>query len=95
MHEHARAVDALPVEGAVGKVVDPVPGELDGLEPIHSALAQDLWQISVVAEGVRKPAQPQLVVGEREFLPKESPADECLSYERFTRGQVGVRLHPE
>ena len=95
VHQHARSIDALPVEGAVWKVGDLVPGELDGLEPVHSALLQNLRQVAVVAEGVGQPAQSQLFVAQPELLLQEAPADERLPNQGLAPGDVGVRLHPE
>jgi hypothetical protein len=95
VHEHGGSVDPLPVEAAVGEVVDGVPRELDGLEPVHPRSPEDLRQVAVVAEGVRQPAEPQLVVGEPELLLEEPAADERLPHERLPRRQVRVGLHPE
>ena len=93
--EHARAVDALPGEGAVRKVVDLVPRQLDGLEPVHARLAQDLREVAVVAERVRQPAQPHLLGGDAELVGPEPAADEGLAHEGLAAGQVGVGLDPE
>ena len=46
MDEHARTVDAAPVEGAVREHVGLVPGEFDGVEPVHAALLEDLREIA-------------------------------------------------
>ena len=95
VHEHGGSVDPLPVEAAVREVVDRVPRELDGLEPVHAGAPEDLRQVAVVAEGVGQPAEPQLVVGEPELLLEEPAADERLPHERLPRRQVRVGLHPE
>jgi hypothetical protein len=95
VHEHRRAVDARPVEGAVGVVVELVPREFDGLEPVHAALLQDLRQCPGVAERVGQPAQPEVFVRESELPLQEPPADDRLPHERLATRQVGVGLDPE
>ena len=75
----------------MGEAVDLAPGHLLGQEPGDAGLAQNLGQGRAVAEHVGEPKvgglPPQLV--DEEALPVND-----LTHQRFTRGDVAVRLHP-
>ncbi len=91
VREDARAVDALPPERVVREGVEFVPAEFLGEEAVDVGGSEDLGKVARVSERVREPAVDRLdaVMLEEESLPEDE-----LASERFTRREIGVRLHP-
>ena len=78
--ENLGAIETLPVEGVVWKLVEEVPRELLSEEILDPALQADLRKLGAVAESVWKPEDTRV----KPKLPlKELLSKQKLSTERF------------
>src|SRR2546423_9769050 len=91
MCEHLAAVDSLPDEGVVVRLVEAVPRELLRQEARDPRSAQELRQLAVVPERVRR---PELAAADPELALEEPLAVEELAHERLARRKVEVGLDP-
>ena len=93
VRQHARAVQPLPPEGFIRKVVVLAPADLDGEEVFQPGLLDELRQVPGVAEHVRQPqhrafsARPKM--GAEEAAPQQE-----LARQRLAAREVAIRLHP-
>ena len=91
MRHHPAAVNALPPEQVVRKLVPRLPVQFPGPERAQPAARQNLRQPRIIPENIRQPAQRR---PRPEFLLAKLDAVQHLPDERLTGGDIGVRLHP-
>ena len=91
VHEHLGAVDPGPRERVVRRLGELVPGQLLGEEAVDPRAAQDLRDLAVVAERVRR---PELAAARAEALPEVALAVEQLAHQRLAAREVEIGLHP-
>ena len=89
--QHLAAINALPCEGVVLRLIELIPGKLLRQEAADARLPHDLGQLAVVAEDV---GVPELTATPTELLLEETLPLQELPNERLAGRNVAVRLHP-